>query len=319
MLSCSKPHNSDVLPQYSHRSKRHADEIDTEILDAREGARTRVKTEDVLHYFGKVLDAIGRIRSLQQILNMDESGFSSRMDKGRKRKCVVAKNCLVRPAFQEDDGSSQLSIVSTITLGGTALTPMFITKEQIKLNGDFANDSIFDKSLNFVTEKGYQNESSMVFWIENCLRTYVQKELGEEDAPVFLIMDNCRVHNTPRVQQAFGEVKGLEIIWMPAHSSHFLQMLDACYFGVMKGEYRRGKTLKQKPKVAGKLIRAFRATWQANYPTTIMRSWELTGFYYTGLGTSNSGVCLDLRSVIALAEANCQDFDTFCGAPWASE
>ena len=154
----------------------------------------------------------------------------------------------------------------------------------------------------------------MVYWIQNCLRPYVcnvQKNLGDENAPVFLIMDNCPSHNTLEVQKAFREVKGLEIIWMPPHSSHFLQMLDASYFGVMKGEYRRGKTTKQKPKVAGKLIRAYRASWVAGYPTTVMRSWEAVGFHYTDLGTKNPGVRLDLKSILALAKANCQDFESF--------
>ncbi len=302
--------------------QRHNDKIFTQILDSREAARTRVKTEDVLHYFGKVADALGRIRSLKQMINMDESGFCSRMDKGRKRKCVVSKSCEISPTFQEEDGSSQLTIVSTISLSGDALCPMFITKEQIKVNGNFANDSIFARSLHFVTKKGYQDEASMVFWIENLLKSYVegvQSELGDPDAPVFLIMDNCRVHNTPAVQTAFRNLRGLEIIWMPPHSSHFLQMLDACYFGVMKGEYRNGRTQKQKPKVAGKLIRAHRAMWNASFPTTIMRSWELTGFHYKGLGTSSNSACLDLRAIVALAKANCQDFAEFVGAPWQTE
>lgn len=320
IIASSKP-DAEPFTKYWWRSfkRRHTAEIETQILDAREAARTKVKTEDVLNYFGQVVGALRRIRSLHQVLNMDESGFSGRIDKGRKRKCVVAKSCPAAPAFQEDDGSSQLSIVSTITLGGAALPAMFITKEHIKLNGNFANDSIFDKSLHFVTPKGYQTEASMVFWITNCLTPYalgLQTQLGDANAPVFLIMDNCSVHNTAAVQQAFKNVRDLEIIWMPPHSSHFLQMLDASYFGVMKGEYRRGKTSKQKPKVAGKLIRAYRAAWIASHPTTIMRSWELTGFRYTDLGTPKVGACLDLTAIIAVAEANCQDFDVFVGAPW---
>lgn len=299
--------------------RRHESEITTKILDSREAARTKVKAEDVLHYFGQVSAALGRITSLSQMINMDESGFSSRIDKGRKRKCVILKSCRVTPKFQEQDGSSHLTIVSTIALSGDVLRPMFITKEHVDMNGSFANDSIFARSLHFETKKGYQDEASMVFWIQNCLAEYVsgvQTKLGDPDAPVFLIMDNCPSHNTPAVQAAFRNVRGLEIIWMPAHSSHFLQMLDACYFGVMKNEYRLGNTTKQKPKVAGKLIRAFRASWIASYPTTVMRSWQLTGFAYTGLGTATQGARLCLRSIVELVKVNCPDFEDFVGAPW---
>ena len=150
----------------------------------------------------------------------------------------------------------------------------------------------------------------MVYWIENCLAAYVssvQRSLQDENAPVFLIMDNFRSHNIT----CFQKSQGLEFICMPAYSSHFLHMLDASYFGVMKGQYRRGKTTKQQPKVAGNLICAHRASWVASYLNTVMRSWEATGFQYTDFGTKNPGVRLDLKSILALAEANCQDFYNF--------
>ena len=193
--------DAEPFTKYWWRSfkRRHSQEIATEILDSREAARTKVKTEDVLAYFGRVCHALTQIRSLHQLINMDESGFSGRIDKGRKRKCVIAKDCTISPAFQEDEGSSQLTIVSTISASADALTPMFITKEVVKINHDFANDSIFARALHFCTKKGYQDESSMVYWIQNCLRPYVcivQKNLGDENAPVFLIMDNCPSHNT---------------------------------------------------------------------------------------------------------------------------
>lgn len=294
-------------------------QIATEILDAREAARTRVHSEDVLRYFGDVTAALSQIRPLKQMINMDESGFCSRMDKGRKRKCVISKTCPVHPTFREDDAASQLTIVSTICLSGEALRPMFITKERLHINGNFQHDAIFQLALHFSTAKGYQTEDSMVYWVENCLLGYVQsvqRELEDPEAPVFLIMDNCTVHNAPRVREAFGRIAGLKIIWLPAHASHFLQMLDACYFGVMKAEYRQGKMEKMKPKVAGKVVRAFRAAHKANWCPTIMRSWEMTGFTYVGLGTPTPSARLSLETVVALTSANCPDFAEFVGEAW---
>ena len=212
-----------------------------------------------------------------------------------------------------------MTIVSTISLSGDALTPMFITKERLHINGNFRHDAIFPRSLHFKTEKGYQNEESMEFWVENCLLAYakeVQEELEDEKAPIFLIMDNCRVHNAPRVQQAFARVPGLEIIWLPPHASHFLQMLDALYFGILKAEYRRGKTDKMTPKVAGKVVRASKAECAANWAPTIMSSWELTGFTYVGLGTTSPQVRLNMNTAIELCKANCADFSEFVGPEW---
>ena len=166
-----------MLPNFTRFKQRHNEKIFTQILDSREAARTRVKTEDVLHYSGKVADALGRIRSLKQMINMDESGFCSRMDKGRKRKCVVSKSCEISPTFQEEDGSSQLTIVSTISLSGDALCPMFITKEQIKVNGNFANDSIFARSLK-------QADSSAPCDVERQLPNHHHEVVGADGIPL---------------------------------------------------------------------------------------------------------------------------------------
>ena len=73
---------------------------------------------------------------------------------------------------------------------------------------------------------------------------------------------------------------------------------------------------KMKPKVAGKLVRAFRAAHKANWYPTIMRSWEMVGFTYVGLGTTTPSAKLNISTVVALTRANCPDFAEFIGEPW---
>ena len=78
----------------------------------------------------------------------------------------------------------------------------------------------------------------------------------------------------------FHEIGNLKIIWLPPHSSHFLQMLDSCLFGLLKREYRNIKAQSGYPKIESKIVRAFHALWNVIYPQNIYYCWELTEFYY---------------------------------------
>ena len=90
--------------------RRHSDEIEVKAIDSREFARTTVTPEQVHEYYGRVLQALTQLRTPKQLVNMDETGFASRIDKGRKKKCVCSKVILTPPRFQEEKQVSQLSV-----------------------------------------------------------------------------------------------------------------------------------------------------------------------------------------------------------------
>lgn len=294
-------------PWWRSFKRRHKDEIEVKTIDSREFARTTVTAEEVHDYYARVLQALTQLRTPKQLVNMDETGFASRIDKGRKKKCVCSKVIPTPPRFQEEKQVSQLSVVVSVNLLGELLRPMFITKEEIRMNNGpirtVAQHSVFTRS-----SKGYQTANTMIDWIRNVWEPYcstVRTEIGNPEAPMFLILDNCPSHNTPPILEMFRQLK-TELIWLPPHSSHFLQQLDVNFFSVLKTYYKSGKTEKTTPKVAGKVTRAFMALWRASCPITVMKCWEMTGFRYVYSGMQVTRISLDFTTITKLIYANCQ-------------
>ena len=72
----------------------------------------------------------------------------------------------------------------------------------------------------------------MVFWIKTILAPYVEairKYIGQEKK-CYIIADGCTAHNSSEVEKALNEIGNIKIIFIPPHSSHITQMLDATFF-----------------------------------------------------------------------------------------
>lgn len=118
-------------------------------------------------------------------------------------------------------------------------------------------------------------------------------------------MDNCGVHNTPAVQFQIRGIDRLRIIWLPPHTSHFLHMLDASVFGQLKAVYRNLRTVPTRPKIEGKILRAFHALWNASFPRNVLAGFELTGFTYRICLGGGMAIQLDQSRVTNLIRTNC--------------
>ena len=264
-----------------HKFKiRHKDTIGVKIATSREQARTRLTEGVVRNYFAQLSPILSNLKSLKQILNMDETGFHSRIDRDRRRKCVYNKKCDTHVTFCQETASTTLSMMVTIAADGQVLRPMFICKEEVKFNSDELK-SIKDFLSISRSAKGYATEKNMLEWIDTILVPYVRQvteRLPDTSDKVYLIMDNCGIHNSASVRSRWEEIERLEIVWLPPHSSHFLQMLDGALFGALKSLFRNLRTAKTTPKIEGKIFRAYKAFWTAAFPTTVMASFQVTGF-----------------------------------------
>jgi hypothetical protein len=62
-----------------------------------------------------------------------------------------------------------------------------------------------------------------------------RRERYSYDGPAFLILDNCTAHCGPRIIE-MCERNGLVLLYLPVHSSHFLQCVDLSIFCLTKRE-----------------------------------------------------------------------------------
>ena len=287
--------------------RRHAALIGVKVALNREAARTRIQRADVERYFQEVREALRSIETPAQLLNMDETGFHSRFDRNRRRKCVYHLECPSVVTFSQDAASTTLSLMATITGDGTMLAPVMVCRENVPFNSRELR-TIQSRISVTRSPKGYAVESSMITWIEEVLRPYVScvtAQLTNPESAVYLIMDNCGIHNTQLVREKLMQIPRLQIIWLPPHTSHFLQMLDASVFGQLKSLYRNLRTLDTRPKIEGKILRAFHALWTAAFPRNVLAGFERTGFTYTTDTRGTLTVALNESRVRSLVETNC--------------
>ena len=288
--------------------KRHQDLIGVKVAFSREAVRTRIDASAVDAYFAEIRAILANIESPTQIVNMDETGFHSRIDRNRRRKCVFHTKCQMHVTFSEEKASTTLSLMAAVTGDGGILAPMFVCKENVSFSS-YELRSVITKLFVTRTPKGYATEWSMLEWIRKVINPYVQRvirSLQREESMIYLIMDNCGVHNTPAVRAEFNKISRLRVVWLPPHTSHFLQMLDASVFGHLKSAYRNFRTLATQPKIEGKILRAFHAMWNAAFPRNVLAGFELTGFKYVMLPDEILAIRLDEQRVFELTRSNCQ-------------
>lgn len=291
---------------------RHASTIASKVCCSKEQGRSEVKVGVVQKYLSEALRMLKDIKSLKQVVNMDECGFYQRIDKGRSKKVVYCRDCDIKPSFREETQATTVSLVAAINANGEALKPMYITKERIR----FETSDLRLLKAEIVTTnaaRGYQTAETMKIWIRKVVGPYardVRRELSDDEAKIYLIMDNCSTHSTKEVMTEFEKVGNISIIWLPPHASHFLQMLDSSVFGVMKNYYRhqRSNSDTSKRKLEAKILKASRAFAMSVYSLNVKKSFMAVGFVYSWDEEEEAfHLALNMRLITDLMMLNCPD------------
>jgi hypothetical protein len=114
--------------------------------------------------------------------------------------------------------------------------------------------------------------------------------------PIYLLMDNHESHNRQEILDQMSSANSVPI-WLPAHSSHFLQVLDVRLFGACKTNYRNGRTKNTKPQLEGKMLRVLKAWHTTTWPVTIWNVWQASGVQFTTIYQAPFHASADLPRV----------------------
>ena len=205
------------------------------------------KQHDAISHINKLkiayLKFLMAIKNLNQILNMDEAGFHSRIEKGRKRKCAYFRNVDSLVTYWQEAPSTTLCLMCWVLALGICLPPtfVFITKENVSFHSKCINE-IKNHIICRNSQSGYATKENMIDWIELALKSYsnnVQNQIWDPNTPIFLILDNCSIHNSEIVMTKFHEIVNLKIIWLPLHSSHFCRGLTLVYLAFWRENIER--------------------------------------------------------------------------------
>jgi hypothetical protein len=133
------------------------------------------------------------------------------------------------------------------------------------------------------TPKAYQTQESMQKYVTDILAPYCEetrKRLENPDLPMFLIMDNCSSHNNEILSDMYRDLN-IRVIWLPPHSSHFLQPLDLYLFGQLKCKYYPFPGTTQKPRWETKVVNIHRTLHDCTFPFPLRFGWQNAGISLT--------------------------------------
>jgi hypothetical protein len=103
--------------------------------------------------------------------------------------------------------------------------------------------------------------------------------MNDQTLPIFLLMDKCGCHKRETLSALYGALN-IRIIWLPPHSSHFLQPLDLVVFARLKMKYRDQQAIKTRPKWVSKALRIHRSWHECTHRLPVRAAWSATAIIY---------------------------------------
>jgi hypothetical protein len=226
-------------------------------------------------YFQNLRNALSVMRTPSQLLNMDETGFAARPWMGKRKEVVYATGCKVGSTWRQTVDQDHVIWVATIALSSVQIKTTFLVASAITTRSHEQKSLAASLKL-YHTERGYQKENSLAFYIEKILKAYCDKlrrEMNDPDLPIFLIIDIYSSHNRPALTGLYAAYN-IKAIWLPAHSSHFLQPLDVAMFANLKRNYLATKNLITHPKWERKIVGAYCAWYDTQALPATKKSWR---------------------------------------------
>ena len=78
-------------------------------------------------YISMVHEALSSLSDMRLLINMDETGFGKRPDKGKRKNCVYCIDCSTTPVWRADSDLHHISWVGAITGSCEMLRPFIIS------------------------------------------------------------------------------------------------------------------------------------------------------------------------------------------------
>jgi hypothetical protein len=224
-----------MIPDTFYRIMQRDGRVKTCCAQPIEDVRLQVTDEDILSYFGKLYQYVSGIPA-HFVLNMDEMGHQPFAD----AKDIV---CFV-PSWHEESSvrypvsriGKRVTLIGCICADGSHLRPCLIIPRQTFDEHRLAQGGYSSDKVEIYTQKkGYIDRDIFEDWVKDTLVPEIQsrREKFNYWGPAVLILDNCSAHDSQLFRDLCIE-KNIHCLWLPPHSSHLLQMLDLCIFGVTK-------------------------------------------------------------------------------------
>jgi hypothetical protein len=200
-----------------------------------------------------------------------------------------------------------VSVVAAVSLACQGLSPLFLTITDVP-HKDAELQLLREQFTNFQTARGYLTIPAMKVYTATSLGPYCDRLRMEfqENVPVFLIVDSHPIHDNPDILAGLAEIN-VHPIWLPAHSTHFLQPLDLRVFAPFNAHSCNLRSRPTQPKIEGKLIRALHAWHEATWCACIYQGWMAGGIEVRRPLSPEAPAVINAWKVSKILKANCPD------------
>jgi hypothetical protein len=192
-----------------------------------------VTPNQIAEYFARLFETLSGA-SAHFVFNADEMGHQDWAD-AREKICIIPvehQGELYDPVRRTGKRFTLLAYISAEGGYGKpcVVIPRKTDDQEIETMGLTSETVvIYHQGHGYVDRAIFEDWTASVFIPELDHR----RQLHGYGGPAFLIMDNCPSHSGERFEQLCRE-KRITPIWLPAHASDQLQMLDLSLFGLTK-------------------------------------------------------------------------------------
>jgi hypothetical protein len=242
-----------------------------------EEARVDVTAEVIWDFFRRAMEVVEGVPA-HFVFNMDEMGHQDWADRKVVTCIVPASHVEKQVNVPVSRAGKRITLMASIAADGSALKPEIIIPRKT-VDADLVLTGLTsEKVLVRSQPHGFVNTQLFDDWLE----TIFIPELVERRArftyngPAVLLLDNCSAHIGVRFSELCQENHVIPC-YFPPHSSHQLQPLDLCLFGITKRFLTRANKLDAaniQTKHISSVVCAFLA---AAVPLNIVKTFELSG------------------------------------------
>ncbi|KAJ8340702.1 hypothetical protein SKAU_G00353350 [Synaphobranchus kaupii] len=244
--------------------------------DSLDRARVHGATPEAIEGFFSIYEALYIQHDLKNkphlIFNCDETGFG---DKPRSREKVLCQTRRRHIYQQQQTTQQHITVHCCVSAAGESIPPFIIfpgclPSTAYKLDGP-------SNALYGIQQKGYMDGELFLKWLHHFIR------YAPEERPIILIMDQHETHVLKEVIVLCRDNK-IEILCLPAHTTHVLQPLDIAVFNPLKTAF--SKMASRMGLVRGDLVvgkKQFSPLLKHVYPTAVTAENVKAGFRKAGI------------------------------------
>jgi hypothetical protein len=239
--------------------------------------RLSVTDEDIRIYFGSLVAQVSGVPS-HFLFNMDEMGHQDWADRSEVTCYVPADVIDDRIYYPVSRIGKRITLIACVAADGSYVRPCLVIPRRT-FDDELVTTGLTNEKVEIYSQKNsFIDIDIFTDWCRDTLLPDLKRRRKRWNyhGPAFIILDNCSAHSGSEFLEICAE-HNLIPIFIPPHSSHQVQPLDLCIFGVTKkliGRLNRLEKMNVQTAHVAQIVNSFLA---AATPSNIVETFRGAG------------------------------------------